>query len=146
MTKIYTIPQYDLPKPKPSPSAVYRAEKLKDKKLRIEERKFKNLERKILNNTKGKLWYIYLLELEHGMHYLGTTTNVKRRFEQHQRGKNGAKWTKLHKPIRIIMQQPLGRMSPSDACKIEQMMFYDYFPKYGYTLRGAGNSRVEPNW
>lgn len=44
--------------------------------------------------------YVYILELENNKWYVGWTTDVHRRFSQHCSGE-GARWTKLHKPIRI---------------------------------------------
>lgn len=41
---------------------------------------------------------VYTLELEDGCKYVGYTKNLKRRLTQHFLGE-GAKWTKLHKPI-----------------------------------------------
>jgi hypothetical protein len=45
--------------------------------------------------------YLYILELENNFWYVGRSRNCEKRFEEHQKGV-GAKWTKLHKPIRIF--------------------------------------------
>ncbi|WP_047383647.1 MULTISPECIES: GIY-YIG nuclease family protein [unclassified Cetobacterium] len=47
-----------------------------------------------------KKWYIYILRCENNSLYTGITTDVERRFKQHQSGK-GAKYTKVNKPIKI---------------------------------------------
>ena len=44
---------------------------------------------------------IYVLELEDNCYYVGITTNLNYRWAQHLAG-TGAKWTRLHKPIRIL--------------------------------------------
>ena len=44
---------------------------------------------------------IYVLECEGGKFYVGKTTNGERRLKQHISGQ-GAEWTKMHKPKRIV--------------------------------------------
>jgi len=44
---------------------------------------------------------LYILQLENGKYYVGKTTDVKKRFDQHVCG-NGAEWTKLHRPIKLL--------------------------------------------
>ena len=45
---------------------------------------------------------VYVLELEDDCYYVGITYNLNLRLSQHWSG-NGAKWTKLHKPISVIL-------------------------------------------
>ena len=44
---------------------------------------------------------VYTLELANGNYYVGWTTDLNRRLYEHFNGA-GAKWTKEHKPIRIV--------------------------------------------
>ena len=44
--------------------------------------------------------FVYVLELEGGKWYCGATTNLNYRWAQHVCG-DGAKWTRLWKPVRI---------------------------------------------
>ena len=44
---------------------------------------------------------VYTLELSGGNYYVGWTTDLNRRLYEHFNGA-GAKWTKEHKPIRIV--------------------------------------------
>ena len=44
--------------------------------------------------------FVYQLKLEGDNHYVGITYNLNLRYAQHLSG-NGAKWTKLHKPMSI---------------------------------------------
>lgn len=44
---------------------------------------------------------VYTLELSGGNYYIGWTTDLNRRLYEHFNGA-GAKWTKEHKPIRIV--------------------------------------------
>jgi hypothetical protein len=46
---------------------------------------------------------VYILELENGKYYVGSTTNRKRRIQEHIR-QRGSKWTRTHKPIRVLRE------------------------------------------
>ena len=43
---------------------------------------------------------VYHLKLEEDKHYVGITYNLNQRYAQHISG-DGAKWTKLHKPMDV---------------------------------------------
>jgi predicted GIY-YIG superfamily endonuclease len=45
--------------------------------------------------------FVYVLELQDGYYYVGVTYNLNQRWAQHQMGQ-GANWTKLHRPVRIV--------------------------------------------
>ena len=50
------------------------------------------------------MWTLYLLECKSGAHivyYAGITTNLVRRFKQHQNG-TGAHFTRANPPIRVL--------------------------------------------
>ena len=77
---------------------------------------------------------IYKLNLENGKKYVGKTTDVDRRMDQHFSG-NGSKVTKKFKPIdgKIIDEVP-GFFSDD----VEQEYTEDYIEKYGYNnVRGG---------
>ena len=61
-------------------------------------------------------WHIYLIECDDGSLYTGITTNVERRFQQHLSGK-GARYTRSHKPVRLVASRPVG--SRSEALRAE---------------------------
>ncbi|MGO4812277.1 GIY-YIG nuclease family protein [Cupriavidus sp. 2MCAB6] len=61
-------------------------------------------------------WFLYLLECEGNTIYTGITTDVERRFAQHQAG-TGAKYTRSRKPIRILGWQRFDNRS--EASKAE---------------------------
>ncbi|ODV42398.1 hypothetical protein AWV79_27465 [Cupriavidus sp. UYMMa02A] len=61
-------------------------------------------------------WYLYLLECTGGSIYTGITTDVARRFAQHQAGK-GAKYTRSRMPLRVLGQ--ISFPSKSEALKAE---------------------------
>ena len=50
-------------------------------------------------------YYIYILQCVNGILYTGITTDYKRRFNEHKKinnSKKGAKFTKSHKPEKIV--------------------------------------------
>jgi len=46
-------------------------------------------------------WYVYLIEAENGHLYCGVTTDLKRRFSEHESGK-GAKYFRTQRPLKIV--------------------------------------------
>jgi len=56
------------------------------------------------------VWHLYLLECEDGFLYTGITTDVERRFQDHLAGK-GARYTRSHKPSRLLASRPVGTQS-----------------------------------
>ena len=58
------------------------------------------------------MWYVYVLLCENGSFYTGISNNPQQRFLDHKNGKGG-RYTKLHKPIKIIYQEPLPDKSAS---------------------------------
>ena len=56
------------------------------------------------------LWHVYLLECADGSYYTGITIDVARRYEEHLSGK-GARYTRSHKPVRLVVSQPVGTQS-----------------------------------
>ena len=64
----------------------------------------------------NKKYYVYLLQTEDNTLYCGFTGNVEKRFEAHRSG-NGAKYTRAHKPDKIVYSQEFS--TKSDAMKEE---------------------------
>ena len=66
---------------------------------------------------------VYVLECEGGNYYVGRTEDGERRLRQHVLGK-GAKWTKKHKPKRVV--DYYRNMKPSDEKKITERMIKEH--------------------
>ncbi len=47
------------------------------------------------------MFYTYVLLCDNGAYYKGFTNNLERRYQQHLDGQ-GAKYTAMHKPVKII--------------------------------------------
>ncbi len=54
---------------------------------------------------------VYVLELENNKYYVGSTNNRKRRMKEHSSPRGGSKWTRLHKPVRLVKEY---KRIPSD--------------------------------
>lgn len=61
-------------------------------------------------------WFLYLIECEGGSIYTGITTDIGRRFAEHQAG-TGARYTRSHRPVRILASMSFANRS--DASKAE---------------------------
>lgn len=54
-------------------------------------------------------WYLYLLRCRDGSLYTGITTDVTRRFAEHQgNGDTGAKYLRGRKPLILVFQKKIG--------------------------------------
>lgn len=72
---------------------------------------------------------VYVLELENGKFYVGYTRSKSRRIQDHFKG-YGSKWTKLHKPIRVLEWLRGGRL-------LERKKTLEYMQRYGIdSVRG----------
>jgi len=47
------------------------------------------------------LFFVYAVECEDGSYYIGQTEDLRRRWDEHQKGQ-GADWTRSHKALRIV--------------------------------------------
>lgn len=65
----------------------------------------------------GKKYFTYILLTEQNTLYCGYTDDVEKRFQAHLEGK-GAKYTRSHKPIKIVYQKEFE--TKSDAMKEER--------------------------
>lgn len=61
-------------------------------------------------------WHLYILRCKDGSLYTGITTDVEKRYGQHQAGK-GAKYTRGRGPLELVYREVCG--SHSEALKRE---------------------------
>jgi len=61
-------------------------------------------------------WFLYMIRCPNGHLYTGITTDIERRFQQHQAGK-GARYLRGKAPLSLVFQQATG--SHSDSLKLE---------------------------
>jgi len=53
----------------------------------------------------SKQYFVYLLLCANESIYTGITTDVERRFTEHQSGKLGARFTRAAKPVRVLYRE-----------------------------------------
>ena len=71
-----------------------------------------------LNSEEVKSWFIYILRCADNSLYTGITLDVSKRLDQHNGiNKNGAKYTKARRPVKLVYQET--SLSRSDASKRE---------------------------
>jgi hypothetical protein len=80
--------------------------------------------------------FIYVIQLMNDKYYIGKTVNPHFRFETHFTN-NGAEWTKLHKPIKIL------ELIPNCDNYDEDKYTYKYMDKYGIdNVRGGSYTSI----
>ena len=80
--------------------------------------------------------YIYVLLLENRKYYIGKTSNPKFRIENHF-DNNGAEWTKIYKPIKIL------EIVPNCDNYDEDKYTLKYMDKYGINnVRGGSYTQI----
>jgi putative endonuclease len=56
------------------------------------------------------MWFTYILLCRGGSYYTGSTNDVEKRFKDHLEGR-GARYTKSHKPVKIIYREKFSTKS-----------------------------------
>lgn len=51
-------------------------------------------------------WYVYIIEAVNGHLYTGITTDIERRFQQHQSGKGGARFFHTSQALKLVYTEP----------------------------------------
>jgi len=84
-----------------------------------------------------KMEQIYVLQCQSGKYYIGKTTDVMRRFNDHKIGK-GSAWTNKYKPTKMLECRTLtGEHAENNTTK-------DYMKKYGIeNVRGGSYSQIQ---
>ena len=79
---------------------------------------------------------LYVLELTNKKYYVGKTTDIMRRYEEHKNGK-GSAWTMKYKPIKMLECRPLNGVHD------ENNTTKDYMKKYGIEhVRGGVYTQI----
>jgi putative endonuclease len=61
--------------------------------------------------------YVYILECSDGTLYTGWTSNIEKRVQEHNNGKEGAKYTRSRRPVALVYVETCASLS--DALKRE---------------------------
>jgi predicted GIY-YIG superfamily endonuclease len=80
--------------------------------------------------------YLYVLKLEKGKWYVGKTSDVMKRYQQHVGGK-GSAWTSKYPPVSLVESKPV--VSFHDENNVTK----DYMKKYGIEhVRGGSYTQI----
>lgn len=86
---------------------------------------------------------LYLLELAGGKYYVGQSDDPHFRFSEHL-GKKGSQWTRLHKPLRILMIREISVESLAEAMLRENWLTLQNMERFGWeNVRGGDFTIVE---
>ena len=92
-----------------------------------------------MNESYFKPMYLYILSLEDGCYYVGSTTRLDKRFKEHVQG-TGAVWTKLHPPLgkELMQTWEIPHMSLFQVEQMEDVLTVAMQKKYGLNrVRGG---------
>ncbi len=96
--------------------------------------------------TKKQFW-LYVLTLEEGKHYVGITTQTpQKRFEEHLRGVRYAYWTIKYRPLDILYSEDLGLTTKKEAEAYENKVVRKYMKERGYNNARGGNLKDEEEY
>ncbi len=62
-------------------------------------------------------WFVYILECGDGSLYTGITTDLTRRLHEHNHAKQGARYTRAKRPVKLMYSTPAP--DRSQATKLE---------------------------
>jgi predicted GIY-YIG superfamily endonuclease len=80
--------------------------------------------------------YLYILKLKSDKWYIGKTTDVMKRYQQHVDGR-GSAWTSLYPPVSLVESKPVGTTHD------ENNSTKDYMKKYGVeNVRGGSYCQI----
>ncbi len=69
------------------------------------------------DDSKTADWFVYILECSDKTLYTGITINLEKRIEQHNSGKEAAKYTRVRRPVKCVYNEK--HKNRSEATKRE---------------------------
>ena len=66
------------------------------------------------------IWFVYMVRCSDGTLYTGITKDLDRRVEAHNFGKNGARYTRSRRPVKLVFSEQVE--SKSAAARLEYQM------------------------
>ena len=68
----------------------------------------------------GDIWHVYMVRCSDGTLYTGITSDLKKRIEAHNSGKDGARYTRSRRPVKLVYSEQV--KSKSAAAKLEYQL------------------------
>lgn len=59
----------------------------------------------------SRTWFLYLIRTRQGALYTGIAVDVKKRFDEHEQGKKGAKYLRSKGPLQLVYSVEVGTRS-----------------------------------
>ncbi|MEI8249336.1 MAG: GIY-YIG nuclease family protein [Candidatus Taylorbacteria bacterium] len=66
-----------------------------------------------------KSHYIYILECADNTLYVGSTNDLNKRLHQHNNSKNGAHYTKIRRPVKLVYSERVRTLTKARAREAE---------------------------
>ena len=63
------------------------------------------------------IWYVYMVRCNDGTLYTGITNDLEKRIAAHNSGKDGARYTRSRRPVKLVFSEEVD--SKSTAAKLE---------------------------
>ena len=63
------------------------------------------------------IWYVYMVRCNDGTLYTGITNDLEKRIKAHNSGKDGARYTRSRRPVKLVYSEEAG--AKSTAAKLE---------------------------
>jgi putative endonuclease len=63
----------------------------------------------------NRLWYVYMIRCSDGSLYTGVTTNIERRFKEHQESPKGSKYARAKIPLRVVYEETCASRSEAQV-------------------------------
>lgn len=64
-------------------------------------------------------WAVYILECADTTLYVGSTSDLQKRLRQHNTSKNGAHYTKIRRPVRLVYHEMVPTFAAARAREAE---------------------------
>jgi putative endonuclease len=68
-------------------------------------------------NNNSDIWHVYMVCCSDGTLYTGITNDLAKRIEAHNSGRDGARYTRSRRPVKLVYSEPA--VSKSAAAKRE---------------------------
>lgn len=73
----------------------------------------------VLLKVSENQWLVYILECSDKSLYTGITNNLEKRIQQHNNGKEGAKYTRVRRPVKCVYEETLNDRSAATKREME---------------------------
>ncbi len=90
-------------------------------------------------------FFCYIVECADGSYYTGWTTDPARREKQHNRG-NGARYTRLHRPVQLVYVEELPDRSTAMRREVQIKNLNHAQKKKLINTQPTGGKPDQPEW